>query len=146
METKKYGARLKAARKHAKLSQADLAEMVGLSQPTISNLEKPENDASGSEYTVKLARACGVSVDWLDDEIGEMLPSGYDASPIDTSLQAREPTSKTLSVVESDLPSQVIAFARRIAALPPNLWPGIDNAISNLEAITAADHGKGNGD
>lgn len=38
-----------------------------------SHLENPEKDAGGSEFTVKIARVLGVSVDWLDDEIGEML-------------------------------------------------------------------------
>lgn len=69
----RYGERLKAARTHAELTQAELAERCGIAQPTISELEATDG---GSAYTTRLARACGVSPDWLADEIGEMQPSG----------------------------------------------------------------------
>lgn len=72
----KYGDRLRLARKFADLSQLELAEKAGVTQPTISQLENSETDM-GSVHTVRLARACGVSPDWLDDEIGEMLPDIY---------------------------------------------------------------------
>lgn len=39
----------------------------------ISQLENSET-ATGSEYTPRLARALKISVDWLADEIGEMIP------------------------------------------------------------------------
>lgn len=69
----RYGERLKAARTYAKLTQTELAERCGIAQPTISELEATDG---GSAYTTRLARACGVSPDWLADEIGEMKPSG----------------------------------------------------------------------
>lgn len=69
----RYGERLKAARNHAGLTQTELAERCGIAQPTISELESTDG---GSAYTTRLARACGVSPDWLADEIGEMQPSG----------------------------------------------------------------------
>lgn len=69
----RYGERLKAARTYAELTQAELAERCGIAQPTISELEATDG---GSAYTTRLARACGVSPDWLADEIGEMKPSG----------------------------------------------------------------------
>lgn len=71
--TMRYGERLKAARTHAELTQTELAERCGIAQPTISELEATDG---GSAYTTRLARACGVSPDWLADEIGEMKPSG----------------------------------------------------------------------
>jgi transcriptional regulator with XRE-family HTH domain len=71
----RYGERLKAARDHAKLSQAQLAEQCGIQQPTVSYLENPKSKATGSEFTARFARACGVSVDWLSDEIGAMMPA-----------------------------------------------------------------------
>lgn len=66
-----YGERLKAARKHAKLSQAKLAEMTGVSQANISKLELSE--ATGSEFTVQFSVACGVSCEWLAMNTGEMV-------------------------------------------------------------------------
>jgi len=78
----KYGERLYAARKHAKLSQAALAEAVGISQPTVHYLEEVSNDAQGSEHTARFARICGVSADWLSDEIGQMLAANHLSDPI----------------------------------------------------------------
>jgi transcriptional regulator with XRE-family HTH domain len=69
-----YGERLKQARKYAKLSQQELCTRIGIQQPSLSYLE---SGAAGSEFTVQLARACGISADWLADETGEMLPSVY---------------------------------------------------------------------
>jgi transcriptional regulator with XRE-family HTH domain len=69
----KYGERLKIARERAGITQQALAELVGMKQPSLAYLENPKNNAGGSEFTVKLAHALGVSVDWLDDEIGAMV-------------------------------------------------------------------------
>ena len=67
----RYGQRLKLAR--GKVTQQALQELSGVSQSLISPLETSET-ATGSEYTARLARALRVSVDWLADELGEMIP------------------------------------------------------------------------
>jgi transcriptional regulator with XRE-family HTH domain len=69
----KYGERLKQARQHAKLSQPALAAKMKniVTQQNISLLEN--GNATGSEYTVHFAIACGVSAAWLAMEEGEML-------------------------------------------------------------------------
>lgn len=74
-----YGERLHKARLHAHLSQAQLAERSGVTQSTVSQLENSSTD-NGSAHTVRFARACGISPDWLDDEVGDMLPSGLTIS------------------------------------------------------------------
>lgn len=66
-----YGERLKKARLHAKLSQAELAERAKVSQANISKLEN--GDATGSEYTVQLAVACNVCPIWLATGEGDMI-------------------------------------------------------------------------
>ena len=58
------------------MTQAKLAEISGVSQSLISQLERSET-ATGSEYTTRLARAPGVTPDWLADEIGEMRPASF---------------------------------------------------------------------
>lgn len=58
------------------MKQAKLAELSGVSQSLISQLENSET-ATGSEYTNRLARALGISADWLADELGEMRPTVY---------------------------------------------------------------------
>lgn len=73
----KYGQRLKMARKYAGLTQQQLADKVGgiNTQANISYLEN--SDATGSEFTVQFAHACGVRALWLAEEQGEMVDGYY---------------------------------------------------------------------
>jgi phage repressor protein C with HTH and peptisase S24 domain len=63
--------RMKSARKHANLTQRELAVRVGVSQPVISQLESGEN--LQSVHLVRIAAACGVQPQWLADGDGPML-------------------------------------------------------------------------
>jgi len=76
-----YGERLAMARICAGLTQKELAGLVGMRQPSLAHLEK---QGKGSAFTVKFSRACGVSPDWLDDEIGEMRPPDANAEATKT--------------------------------------------------------------
>ena len=67
-----FGARLFAARIHARLSQAELGKAVGLSQGTIG---EAEYTANGSGKTTKIAAVTGVSAAWLASNEGEMILS-----------------------------------------------------------------------
>lgn len=62
-EQMSMGDRLKQARKTRKLSQMRLAKMTGVSQSTISDIERGRN--AGSTESAKLAAALGVSALWL---------------------------------------------------------------------------------
>lgn len=62
--------RIKQARKHAGLTQRELAKLVGVSQPVISQLESGEN--LQSVHLVKIASACRVSAHWLSAGSGQM--------------------------------------------------------------------------
>jgi transcriptional regulator with XRE-family HTH domain len=64
--------RLRQARSHAKLSQQDLADAIGISQSAIAQLE---NGGKGSRYLSDIAEACGVNMLWLRKAQGPMLPS-----------------------------------------------------------------------
>ena len=68
-----YKDRIKAARKHAKLTQMQLAERVGMQQASISELETGRSQSSSFNATI--ARACGVDAVWLEAGIGSMLSS-----------------------------------------------------------------------
>jgi len=57
-----FGKRLSTARKKAGLTQVQLADVVGVSQGTISELEKIGH---GSAYTFQFATACNVDPYWL---------------------------------------------------------------------------------
>lgn len=66
-----YGLRLKTARKHAGLTQTELAEITGIPQSTISTAERMGN---GSRETPVYAKACGVDAHWLATGQGTMVP------------------------------------------------------------------------
>lgn len=71
--TTDFGRRLKIARKHAGLTQKELAPMAGMSQ---SNLSELETVAHESGKTAQLAAACGVDAHWLATGDGVMVPGG----------------------------------------------------------------------
>ncbi|WP_267268540.1 XRE family transcriptional regulator [Pseudomonas protegens] len=70
--------RLKAARRHAKLNQTELAERAGLTQTSISDLERGKSKATA--FAAQIASVCGVSPMWLAEGVGEML-KGASAEP-----------------------------------------------------------------
>jgi phage repressor protein C with HTH and peptisase S24 domain len=63
--------RIKTARKHAGLTQKELAERVGIAQTAISQLESGKT--LRSTYLVQIATACRVNSGWLASGDGEML-------------------------------------------------------------------------
>ncbi|HEJ2752684.1 TPA: transcriptional regulator AlpR [Pseudomonas aeruginosa] len=63
--------RIKAARKHAHLSQVQLAQAVGMTQTSISDLERGKSRATS--FVARIAGACGVNPLWLAEGRGEML-------------------------------------------------------------------------
>lgn len=77
--TTDFGKRLKEARKHAGLTQAQLAKKVGIGQSTIAELERSGN---GSSYVSTMAVTMRVSPLWLEKGTGEML-DGIHQQPID---------------------------------------------------------------
>lgn len=65
------GQRLRIARDHAGLTQADLADKAGVAQSAVSRIEREQADTSG--YVATFAKICGVRTDWLALDDGEML-------------------------------------------------------------------------
>lgn len=73
-----YKERVKAARKHAKLTQGQLGQLVGIDQASVSDLERGRSQRSS--YNATIAKACGVSALWLESGEGEML-AGKESTP-----------------------------------------------------------------
>jgi transcriptional regulator with XRE-family HTH domain len=67
-------ARLRTARDAAGLSQGQVAKMLDLHRPTISEIEAGRRKVSGEELT-QFANIYEVSVDWLTSAAGEPDPS-----------------------------------------------------------------------
>lgn len=64
-EPSTFGARLKAARVEARLSQEELAKAVGSSKGYISELETNPGGRPSAELALKLAEAVGTTVEHL---------------------------------------------------------------------------------
>lgn len=62
--------RLKLARKNASLTQAELAQRVGIKQASISEIERGLTRSSG--YLIKIAQVCGVDPIWLSEGTGSI--------------------------------------------------------------------------
>lgn len=67
-----------AARKHARLTQVQLAKAVGVSQSSIGEAEKK---GLGSSYTPQIAVVCGVDAHWLATGEGQMVPDATQPMP-----------------------------------------------------------------
>lgn len=79
-----FANRVRAARKEAKLNQKQLAAKAGLSQTTISDIERGRNE--GSRDVVALAKALKVSAEWLIGGVGKS-PLGDADSQIVTEFE-----------------------------------------------------------
>lgn len=66
--------RIQQARKHAGLTQKELADKVGISQTAVHKLECGRSRSS--RRTVAIALTCGVDPIWLDNGRGDMALSG----------------------------------------------------------------------
>ncbi|WP_425477033.1 helix-turn-helix domain-containing protein [Cognatiluteimonas weifangensis] len=59
------GDRIKSARERACLSQAELASQSGITQQSLSNLERGKSRSLNGDALLQMARALGCSPDWL---------------------------------------------------------------------------------
>ena len=80
-----YKERIKAARRHAGLTQAQLAKVVGIDQASISDLERGRSQRSS--YNASIAKACGVSAIWLESGSGPMVSADAEQSNVKDVVQ-----------------------------------------------------------
>lgn len=91
---KTFAERLNAAMSAADISQGQLADKVGISQPAIQKMTSGKT--SGSRKMVELANALGVRPEWLSSGVGEMRIDGNVPS-------ASQPASETIDVFRVDV-------------------------------------------
>lgn len=92
-DVKTIGERLKLERVKLKLSQEKLAHRAGVTQSLISQIEKGTNQ--GSQYLNAIARALGVSADWL--ETGR--EPRYVAAPMSMALHYPHAISDVMALI-----------------------------------------------
>lgn len=112
----KLSQRLKAARKKAGLTQRELAEVAGVSQPLISQIENEKNTSSAD--LSKLARACKVSTDWLAEGLGSM----HTLDEVEAMLRqelSKPPSAKRLTATLGA--AQMLGFGRFGSVVSPEV-------------------------
>lgn len=92
------GSRIKRRRLELNLNQGELAKRCGMSQATLSDLER--NPAARTREVAKIAAVLGVSALWLADGKGPML---LDGAP---------------QMLHPDIPADVLSLAERLMLLP----------------------------
>jgi phage repressor protein C with HTH and peptisase S24 domain len=106
-ERSEFGARLFAARKRADMSQAEVAQAVGISQGTYAQAER---SGQGSAHVLKMATVLKVDPGWLANGVGEM--SGRrEAEEIDLDLH---PDLVSVRRVQLKLQAGVSGFALEV--------------------------------
>ena len=119
--------RLKHARRHARLTQSELAERAGIKQASISEIERGLSRTSG--HLVKLAQICGVNPIWLAEGAGP----AFDGDEADTSHQvtsAADMVRQMLANKGAALSEQARKRLLEVAEETDSL-PGSPNSIAN---------------
>lgn len=86
---------IKAARDLAKYSQKDLAKKIGVSPSTLNGYENGKHDPK-SDFLVKIAEVCGVSVDFLLRITDNPLPAKSKDTATDNEVDTIDPYEELL--------------------------------------------------
>ena len=137
MNIESLGDRVKKARKHAGLTQVQLAKKVKTSQGAISDIENGRNKESSSLFDI--AKVTGVRADWLINNQGEMLAAT--ASPTIDELRAR--IKEIQGKNDSDLfnlpiDTRRVSIAENSSIVPILSWVAA-GSWSNVESVTMLD-------
>ncbi len=97
-----FGSRLREARKEARMTQAQVASALGISQGTLS---QAENEGEGSVYVAALASMLGVNSLWLATGEGPKHPEAAVAHPMSLD-EFIVPTLNREELLSAKTPSQ----------------------------------------
>jgi transcriptional regulator with XRE-family HTH domain len=90
--------RIRLARRHAAMSQTQLAQAVGVQRSAVSHWEAPQGKNPSVKHMREIAMVTGVQFEWLATGRGQMAPSrdsvldsvsAVDAMLVDDSLEQR---------------------------------------------------------
>ena len=139
-----YKDRIKAARKHAQLTQVELAKLVGIDQTSISDLERGKSQSSS--YNARIAAACGINPLWLEDGSGDMVKidftRGHD--PLHATLDAEEEikrrmSGQALNPATSDSDAKETAAAKVLEMLKKHAGKSLNSAAQQRIAEAVAE-------
>ena len=137
MNTESLGDRVKKARKHAGLTQAQLAKRVKTSQGAISDIENGRNKESSSLFDI--AKITGVSADWLINNQGEMLAPPMKPSIDDLKAQINEIQGKGGNdLLNLPIDTQRVSMSENSNMVPILSWVAA-GSWSNIESVTMLD-------
>ena len=137
MNNEKLGDRVRKARKHAGLTQIQLAKKVDTSQGAISDIENGRNKDSSSLYDI--AKVTGVSTDWLIKNQGEMLD--VDKKPSIDDLRAQIKAMQEQSggdLFDAPADTQHISISSDSSTVPILSWVAA-GSWSNVDPVTMSD-------
>lgn len=137
MNSESLGDRVKKARKHAGLTQVQLAKKVGTSQGAISDIENGRNKESSSLFDI--AKVTGVSADWLINSHGEMLDIDKKPSIDDLKAQIKEMQNQGSNhLLDAPIDTEYVAMSSESNTVPILSWVAA-GSWSNIEPVTMAD-------
>ena len=95
------GVRLKTAREQAGLTQGQVAKLLGLHRPSVSEMEAGRRGVTTDELAI-LADTYGVSVNWLlDGEAGDVSRVRYEMAARELSSMKAEDLDQLLQLLAS---------------------------------------------
>ena len=100
--------RLKQAREAKGLTQYKLAKISGVTQQSISNIERGRS--KGTVQLVTLANALNVSPTWLETGKEENRDTYYNFSDVDTDVVCEEPSGRYKQPINKEL-QEVVEYA-----------------------------------
>lgn len=110
-----FGQRLFDARAHAGMKQVQAAQAAGIGQSAYAEAEKT---GRASRYTAQLAKAFGVSVEWLATGKGQMVPAGKPSETQSTLQNALLLVARSLQKVDELTRIQADALLTRLFSDP----------------------------
>ena len=134
------GLRFKEAREFLRLSQAQAADLVGISQYTISKLESNKTEKPNLKYLLHLIKN-NISESWLLEGIGEMVNKNkvfedskkielLTIEKLEDENQLLKKENKSLRQELSDLKDKFISFQMEVFQMRKDMSLGKDNAYS----------------
>jgi len=116
----KIGARIRRARRQAKLSQVQLSAAISVQRSAVSNWESANDIHPTMANLIAIARTCDVSLEWLGTGRGPMLLNGPEYAEI---------TVRDTELVDDDQERELLTGFRSLPRISQGLVIDLIQAI-----------------